>query len=47
DHIHLIINVPPKVSISQLLGTVKGRTAVNIRLIFRFLKIVRDTRQKV
>jgi putative transposase len=30
DHIHLIINVPPKVSISQLMGTMKGRTAIRV-----------------
>ena len=30
DHVHLIIKVPPKVSISQMVGTVKGRTAINL-----------------
>ena len=38
DHIHLIINVPPKVSISQLLGTVKGRTAIRVFKQFPYLK---------
>lgn len=28
EHIHLLVMVPPKVSISNLLGTVKGRTAI-------------------
>ncbi len=27
DHVHLLIKVLPKVSISKLMGTVKGRTA--------------------
>jgi len=30
DHIHLITNVPPKVSISELMGTLKGRTAIRV-----------------
>lgn len=30
DHIHLIVSVPPKVSISQLLGILKGKTAIKI-----------------
>ena len=28
DHIHLIIMVPPKVSISELMGRLKGRSAI-------------------
>ena len=28
DHVHLLIKVPPKVSISTLMGRVKGRTAI-------------------
>ena len=27
DHVHLLIEVPPKISISNLLGTLKGRSA--------------------
>ena len=38
DHIHIIVNVPPKVSISQLLGTVKGRTAIRVFKQFPYLK---------
>ena len=30
DHIHLIVSVPPKVSISQLMGILKGKTAIKI-----------------
>ena len=30
DHVHLIAMVPPKVSISDLMGTVKGRTAIRV-----------------
>ena len=29
DHVHLLTMVPPKVSISELMGTLKGRTAIN------------------
>ena len=28
DHVHLLAIVPPKVSISEFMGTVKGRTAI-------------------
>jgi putative transposase len=38
DHIHLIIMVPPKISISELLGTIKGRTAIRILKQFSYLK---------
>lgn len=34
DHIHLLVLVPPKVSISKYVGTIKGRSA--IRLFTRF-----------
>jgi len=30
DHVHLIIMVPPKVSISDLMGRLKGRSAIRI-----------------
>ena len=30
DHIHLIVSVPPKVSISRLMGILKGKTAIKI-----------------
>jgi len=38
EHIHLIVLVPPKVSISELLGTVKGRTAIRVFQKFPYLK---------
>ena len=28
DHVHLLVQVPPKVSISDLMGVLKGRTAI-------------------
>ena len=30
DHVHLLVMVPPKVSISDFVGTVKGRTAIRV-----------------
>ena len=38
DHVHLLAMVPPKLSISDYVGTVKGRTASNILNKFRKLK---------
>ena len=30
DHIHLIVSIPPKISVSQLMGILKGKTAIKI-----------------
>ncbi len=38
DHVHLLIKVPPKVSISKLMGAVKGRTALQVFRQFPYLK---------
>ena len=38
DHVHLLIMVPPKLSISELMGTLKGRTAIRVFNKFKELK---------
>ncbi|MFO8088878.1 MAG: IS200/IS605 family transposase [Desulfatiglandaceae bacterium] len=38
DHVHLLTLVPPKVSISGYVGTLKGRTAIRVFNRFRKLK---------
>jgi putative transposase len=38
DHIHLLVMIPPKISISDFVGTVKGRTAIRVFNQFRHLK---------
>ena len=38
DHVHLLAMVPPKVSISEFVGTLKGRTAIRVFNPFRHLK---------
>ena len=38
DHVHLIVLVPPKISISDFVGIVKGRTAIRVLNKFRHLK---------
>ena len=40
DHVHVILMVPPKLSISELVGRLKGRSAI------RILKQFSDLRQK-
>lgn len=30
DHIHILVSVPPRVSISKLMGTLKGKTAIKV-----------------
>uniref|UniRef100_UPI003AF611E3 IS200/IS605 family transposase n=1 Tax=Thiolapillus sp. TaxID=2017437 RepID=UPI003AF611E3 len=36
--VHLLVKVPPKVSISKLLGVVKGKTALRIFTKFPYLR---------
>ncbi|MCP4298610.1 MAG: IS200/IS605 family transposase [Proteobacteria bacterium] len=38
DHVHLLVLVPPKISISDFVGTIKGRTAIRILNKFSHLK---------
>lgn len=38
DHVHLISMVPPKISISDYLGVIKGRTAIRVLNSFRHLR---------
>ena len=30
DHVHILITVPPKYSVSQIVGYIKGKSAINI-----------------
>lgn len=39
DHVHLVVMVPPKMSISKYVGTLKGRCAIRIFSKFPNLKI--------
>ena len=38
DHVHLLVMIPPKLSVSDYVGTIKGRSAINILNKFRKLK---------
>ena len=38
DHVHLIVMVPPKVSISDYMGIIKGRTAIRVFKQFPYLR---------
>ena len=38
DHVHLLVMVPPKVSISDYVGIIKGRTAIRVLNRFKHLK---------
>ena len=39
DHIHLLAKIPPKVSVSDMMGILKGRTAIRIFKQFPDLKV--------
>ena len=30
DHVHLLVKVPPRLSVSELMGVLKGRTAIRL-----------------
>jgi len=38
DHVHLLVKIPPKVSVSNFVGQVKGRTAIRVFQKFPNLK---------
>ena len=38
DHVHLIVMIPPKLSVSDYMGIIKGRTAIRVFNKFRSLK---------
>ena len=38
DHVHLLVKVPPKISISDFMGIIKGRTAIRVFNKFKYLK---------
>ena len=38
DHVHLLVMFPPKLSISQLVGTIKGHSALQYLRQFPYLK---------
>ena len=40
DHVHLVLSIPPKYSVSEVIGTIKGRVAI------RLLKHVPEIRKK-
>jgi putative transposase len=38
DHVHLLVMIPPKISLSEFVGTLKGRAAIRVFNRFRHLK---------
>ncbi len=38
DHVHILVMIPPKISVSNYVGTVKGRSAIRVFNKFRQLK---------
>ena len=38
DHVHLLVRIPPKISVSKYVGVVKGRTAIRVLNKFKQLK---------
>ena len=40
DHVHMVMIIPPKYSVSSVIGRIKGRTASNLRKKFKWLEKV-------
>ena len=38
DHVHVVVSIPPKVSVSTYMGTVKGKTAIKVFKSYPMLK---------
>jgi putative transposase len=38
DHVHVLIEIPPKYSVSQVIGFIKGKSAIHIALVHPNLK---------
>ena len=38
DHVHLLVKIPPKISVSSLIGKVKGKTAIQVFQKFEYLR---------
>jgi putative transposase len=38
DHIHVVVSIPPKMSVSRFMGMVKGKTAIKVFKSFPVLK---------
>lgn len=38
DHVHVVVMIPPKISVSSYIGRVKGKTAMRVFSVFRDLR---------
>ena len=38
DHVHVVVMIPPKISVSSYIGRVKGKTALRVFSVFRDLR---------
>ena len=38
DHVHVVVSIPPKVSVSTYMGTIKGKIAIKIFKSYPMLK---------
>ncbi|CDH07254.1 transposase (fragment) [Xenorhabdus bovienii str. oregonense] len=38
DHVHFLVKIPPKLSVSQVLGHLKGRTTIRLFNKFSYLR---------
>ena len=42
DHVHVVVSIPPKVSVSTYMGTIKGKIAIKILKSYPMLKKKRN-----
>ncbi len=34
DHVHMMISIPPKLSVSQVIGSIKGKSAIHVARVY-------------
>jgi len=35
DHVHMLISIPPKYAVSQVIGYIKGKSAIHLARVYR------------
>jgi putative transposase len=35
DHVHMVLSIPPKYSVSQVVGFIKGKSAIHLARVYR------------
>ena len=39
DHVHMLISIPPKYSVAQVVGYIKGKSAIHLARVYAQMKL--------